>query len=442
MGILEGSIFLYLFLFITNKRHLINDKKYIIILFLISHTLFSFWATLSFPPGYHTILISLYVSLSMGLISNTRIFSSVVLTFFILIFMMISELVLLPIFSIIANTNIEKLQNVPEIKFYFGMLVRSIQIPLIFIISKMKIPKLKSLEKDFNNQVMIYWVFGMFLMGSLIMSIQFMMYQSDKIFLYEVLITLIFIIYTLIGYLDYKAKMSLINIQKKYELQDSYIKNLESLINIIRREKHDFSNHINTINALCAINKPNTVQRINDYLKNITHEIKNSYATFNSGNDYIDGLLVVKSNHAYENNIVFDVNFESMLDGIKVDNVDLISIISNVLDNAFEAITLSKNPIERPIVSLWTYIEEDKYIISISNNGPKIKNENLEKIFKDGFSTKRKDKDDHGFGLYIVKKMVEKNDGKIIAYSDEQETEFQILFNTVGEKNELYNENI
>lgn len=442
MGLFEASIYLYLFLFITNKRYLIKDNKYINILFLISHTLFSTWATLSFPPGYHTMLILSYVILSFTLITNTRVSSSVVVTTFIFACAMISELVLLPIFSIIASTNLEALQKDPQIKLYFGIFVRSVQIPLLFIISKIKSPKIKAFSKNFNNSVIMYSVLGVFLMSSLIMSIQFMIYQPDKIFLYEVLITLIFIIYTIIGYLDYKYKVNLINIQKQYELQDSYIKNLESLINIIRREKHDFSNHISTIYALCAINKPNTVERINDYLKNITNELNSLYDTFNTGNDYIDGLLVVKSNYAYENNILFDVNFESMLTNIKVDNVDLISIISNVLDNAFEAITLSEKSIQRPIVSLWSYVENTKYIISISNNGPQIKNENLEKIFKDGFSTKRKNSNDHGFGLYIVNKMVEKNEGEITAYSNEEETEFQIIFNLAGEENELYSKSI
>ncbi len=441
MAIIEGFIFLYSYLFISNKREIIQTKKFISTLFLISFTLFSFWATLSFPAGYHTILIILFVSLSLALIANVKVFLSIVTIVFIGFLMIIIELILFPVFSMVTNTNMEELQTIPEVKLYFSILVKSIELILLFIISKIKSPNIKYFSKELSHQVIIYWVFGMFLMGMLILSIQFVIYQPEKIIIYETLIILIFLIYAIIGYLDYKAKINLIKIEKKYNLQYDYIKNLESLINIIRREKHDFSNHINTIYAMCTINKPNTVERIKEYLKNITNEIKNSYTTFNSGNDYIDGLLVVKSNYAYENNIIFDVNFESMLDKVKVDNVDLISIISNILDNAFEAIILSKQPIERPIISLWTYIEEEKYIISISNNGPKIDDKISEKIFQNGFSTKEKNSDDHGYGLYIVKKMIEKNDGKITLYSNKVETEFQIIFNIIGDSYELYSEN-
>lgn len=437
MGLIEGFIFLYLFLFISNKRELLTNKKTINILFLITYTIFSSWATLSFPSGYHTIIILLFISISISFITDTKYYLALTTVIFIGIIVITLELLLLLLFSYVTKTTTETLQTNHQIKLYFTVLVRLIQIISLIIFSKKKSPIIKSFSKEFRYPIVNYWFFGIFLMIILIISIRFVMYQPEKILLYEILMTLTFVLYTLLGYLDYKEKIRLINIQKKYEVQDEHIKNLESLMNIIRREKHDFSNHINTIYAMCTLNKENTVNRIKNYLSKISENLKDSYHIFNSGNDYIDGLLAVKSNFAYENEIILDVNFEVMLDLFNINDTDLISIISNILDNSFEAILTSKNLAEKPIVSLWTYLEDNKCIISISNNGPKISEENLIRIFENGYSTKNKNKDDHGLGLYIVKNIIEKNNGEIKVNSNDMETEFQIVFNNTGVTNEF-----
>ncbi|MBE6047330.1 MAG: ATP-binding protein, partial [Clostridium sp.] len=49
-------------------------------------------------------------------------------------------------------------------------------------------------------------------------------------------------------------------------------------------------------------------------------------------------------------------------------------------------------------------------------------------IFKTGFTTKDNTEKGHGFGLSIVKELVEKYDGHINVASSEELTEFRIVF--------------
>jgi sensor histidine kinase regulating citrate/malate metabolism len=167
--------------------------------------------------------------------------------------------------------------------------------------------------------------------------------------------------------------------------------------------------------------------RIKEYLEKLVVTLKESYHFYNTGNDYIDGLLAVKSNFAYENNINLEVDFEAPLTYISINDNDLISIISNIIDNAFEAVC-KKSIKEGRVVSVCGYVEDEIYHLSISNNGNMIPKENLNKIFENGFSTKKNNIGDHGLGLYIVRQLVSKNDGKITVSSNEEETEFLVKF--------------
>ena len=51
-----------------------------------------------------------------------------------------------------------------------------------------------------------------------------------------------------------------------------------------------------------------------------------------------------------------------------------------------------------------------------------------EKIFENGFSTKSKNKLERGYGLYIVKQLVNKNKGSIEVNDNDNKTEFLIIF--------------
>ena len=82
----------------------------------------------------------------------------------------------------------------------------------------------------------------------------------------------------------------------------------------------------------------------------------------------------------------------------------------------------------RGVITIRTYYEINKFVIKIQNNGPKIEENIINKIFEPGFSTKKDEEKNHGFGLAIVKEIVEKYDGNISVSSSEKLTEFIMKF--------------
>ncbi|RKD30635.1 hypothetical protein BET03_04190 [Thermohalobacter berrensis] len=390
--------------------------------------LFSFWASLSLPMGYHTILISIFIIISLSLITSSKLYISLISEILTIMYFIVTEFAVLALFSMLTNYDTATIANNPDIKLQYSLIVKGVQFLITFLIYRMKKSFFPNLTTYSQNGIIFFLVLGIFLMGIFIFSLNYVVASKVNIILYESLLLLIYIVFVIFGYIIFKEKTQSLKIKNKLESQKEHIKNLETVISLIRKEKHDFANHINTIYAMCLLNKPNSLERIRTYLEKITNKLKSSYQYFDTGNDYVDGLLLVKSNYAFENNIHFEADFdEAPLELISIDNSELISILSNIIDNAFEAI-MSKDVNEQKIVSIYTYIENGMYNISIANTGPKISNEDLDKIFEKGFSTKKENKKDHGYGLNIVKSLIEKNNGEIKVTSTEEETNFLIKF--------------
>ena len=110
---------------------------------------------------------------------------------------------------------------------------------------------------------------------------------------------------------------------------------------------------------------------------------------------------------------------------IRIDEMELYRIVSNIINNAIKAMS------GQGVIIVKAYELINKVIIEVENNGPKIPDENIESIFQAGFTTKENNDMSHGYGLSIVKELVEKNNGKITVKSTEEKTSFKICFNMI-----------
>ncbi|MPN56074.1 Sensor protein CitS [bioreactor metagenome] len=100
---------------------------------------------------------------------------------------------------------------------------------------------------------------------------------------------------------------------------------------------------------------------------------------------------------------------------------EVVEILTNLIDNGFEA--LEKYPGEK-CLTVKTYFEENMNILEVSNSGV-IKAEDINNIFKRGFTTKGKV--GRGLGLYNVKKIVEGNGGRVQLSLEENKTVFKLF---------------
>ena len=99
----------------------------------------------------------------------------------------------------------------------------------------------------------------------------------------------------------------------------------------------------------------------------------------------------------------------------------LSQVIINILNNAMEA--LEEIPEKRKIRVSVTISKQNNTIIRISNNGPPIPEETLEKIFIPFFTTKEQGS---GIGLSLSRQILRLHQGHIYAESNENATSFLI----------------
>lgn len=87
---------------------------------------------------------------------------------------------------------------------------------------------------------------------------------------------------------------------------------------------------------------------------------------------------------------------------------DLVTIVGNLLDNAFDAVA----SLPEPRVSVAFATPGTDLDIQVTNNGPGLQAEELERIFQLGFSTKP-GAEGHGIGLSLVRRACNRMDGKV-----------------------------
>ncbi|WP_368489862.1 sensor histidine kinase [Clostridium sp. BJN0013] len=422
---IEVLLILGIFEALCNRKRFVIENKIRTGLFYILFVFVTYWSTFHMSMSYHTPVLVVFDILLLAYVMKIKLFDSTVIICLFFTILFITENFIEVIQMIIFGINLE--QNFLGRYFWIGAITsKTLQIIIVAMIFKFNsyFVKLKLFEKEgkvFANLIIELGVVSVFMF-----CVNFSIFNIKNIQTYNMFIFILYFTFLIIKFRSLREKEMLVNINANYKVQKQQIKNMEEIISIIRQEKHDFANHINVIQGLCLLNKPNTVERINNYVKKISGTIHSSFRYLDTGNDYIDGMLSIKNNYAMKNNIDFKVIIDEPFSLIKIREDELISIISNLVDNAFEAFI--KSDVENKEISIITFKEGMNFCIEIADNGDEIPKNIKTKIFEKGFSTKTKQKGGHGFGLYIIKQLVEKNNGSIFLESTPQRTKFTVKF--------------
>ncbi|MCB2356131.1 GHKL domain-containing protein (plasmid) [Clostridium estertheticum] len=428
LDIFEALLLVGTFSLLTNQKKYIVENKIRSGLFCMSYIITAYLSTNYFNDNlYHTLVTIIVSIVLLTFITKTNVYSSIIIfsLFFTMIF--VTETLIQFIEMFILKVELNEILTIYKYALIFRIGSKLLQILVLIIISKYNIFLNK--RELFNSEKSLFSKFfielGVFSLFLFVLLFSVLDIKNNKI--YGILIFNSFFIFLLIAFMHLKKNVELINISNKYKVQQYQISNMEEIINIIRQEKHDYANHINVIQALCCLNKPNTVERIKEYVSKLSDIIHLSFRYLDTGNDYLDGLLSIKNNYATQNNIDFKVLINESFSLLKIREDELISIISNIIDNAFEALML-KALDDNKEISITTLLDDNKFCIEISNNGSGIPKEIINKIFEKGYSTKTKGKSDHGYGLYITKQLVEHNNGSISVERTSLKTKFLIEF--------------
>ena len=203
------------------------------------------------------------------------------------------------------------------------------------------------------------------------------------------------------------------NIDKKSREILLLNKELEEKINDLKKIKHDYGAQISYLYGMHLMEK---YDRLGEALKAIINGHDNIISEINiTNNDSIISMVVNSINHKGINILIDD---QVSVEDICMSEMELQRVISNILRNSVTAMK------EKGLITIRTYYGINNIIIKIQNNGPKIEYEIIGKIFEVGFTTKENNNNENGFGLAIVKEIVERHNGKISVFSNESITEF------------------
>ncbi|WHY99261.1 sensor histidine kinase [Peribacillus simplex] len=212
------------------------------------------------------------------------------------------------------------------------------------------------------------------------------------------------------------------------DTEDTYQSEFQSLIASVRSLRHDFSNHIQVIHGLLKLEEN---AKALEYLTGLSKEVHSIESMkLDVTHPGLSVLLETKrlSAQNYNIDIEVDVSPESFN---RIKTIDLIKLLSNVIDNAIEA-TIELPELERRM-NIACKADDEKYTFMVTNTGPMISELELENIFASGFSTKKTQKGKvRGQGLFIVKDLVNRYDGEIHVQSSEKETTVTMIIPVNG----------
>lgn len=204
------------------------------------------------------------------------------------------------------------------------------------------------------------------------------------------------------------------------ETEETYQDELRSVICSMRSIRHDFVNHMQVLYGLIECGY---YPKARDYVQSLLKETKLLDLTVRFANPALMVLLHTKWEQAKSKQIV--MQFEECSDPIdNIPSIDLIKILSNLIDNAIEAAELADG---EKRVSIYFCCDEEHVIFRVENTGPEITPEQRARIFENGYTTKTEKKcGGRGTGLTIVDSVVHKYKGKIEVWSERGITRFTV----------------
>lgn len=171
---------------------------------------------------------------------------------------------------------------------------------------------------------------------------------------------------------------------------------------IHKARSHDYLNHLNTLLVLA---EGNDRTREIDYLKDQIGEESERVDIIDTGDAVINAVLNIKYREAKKKGIVMPLMIDDLSD-LKISESDIVTILSNILDNAIEA----ADQCDTKKIVLQISKEDEGKTLHIDSSNTYVGDIAVDK----GRYTTKKDKENHGYGLSNIRYAVEKNKGECI----------------------------
>lgn len=190
------------------------------------------------------------------------------------------------------------------------------------------------------------------------------------------------------------------------DLIAKHCEEVQNVYRTMRGWRHDYHNHIQAMLALT--DKP---QQLRAYLLKLNSDLTTVDTVIKTGNVMVDAILNSKLSLIQSHQINLHAKAVVPSD-LKISEIDLCTVIGNLLDNAMEACLKQEQDSER-FVRVYIGILKKQLYISVQNSS----GQQIKKSGKTYISTKNSES--HGFGLKRIDRIVAKYDGYINRQNEE-----------------------
>lgn len=177
-----------------------------------------------------------------------------------------------------------------------------------------------------------------------------------------------------------------------------------------RKRTHEYKNQIAAISALGAGEQ---YQELNAYIEKINNALELSMDAVDTNHVIVNAILNTKYREAVSKGMVFVLKVND-LSKLKIEEEDIIVILSNLLNNALD---------KDKVIKFKFVLEGEQVVISVKNNME------TEPVVENGefVTTKTKEAGEHGMGIRNVIETVEKYGGRYVIDYDKKNFQFSIL---------------
>lgn len=309
--------------------------------------------------------------------------------------------------SLFVNNSVEQMSMYSSVyRFFYVTIINFTYVFLLFVIyrgNKDKINVKNATDIGLFIVVPVLTLVMAFLITAVIMDASTT--ELNRIYL-SVIVVVVFAIdfsmFSIMKRIGKTAELEALNVvmTREQEMYKNEVSNQNAYIEEISLVKHEMKRKISLISELLEHSK---IEEAKKFCENTELELKELPGLIKTDNLYFDYIINTAYQKAQNKGIEVHLTIKSSFSD--VNGSDLVSIVGNLIDNAFEAMESISGPKHLYITTLQ---KEHYYILSI-------KNSISESVLKTNphLKTTKSDKKSHGNGLKIVNKLLTKYNGTI-----------------------------
>ena len=201
---------------------------------------------------------------------------------------------------------------------------------------------------------------------------------------------------------------SVVTLRDHTELQavSGELDTVRGLAETLRAQNHEAANRLHTVVSLLELD------RVQDAVDFATAELQTAQGLTDRvvgavEEPVVAAVLLGKSAQAAERGIELQVE-TSRVEGLPVQPRDLVTLLGNLVDNAFEAV--ADSPVRR--VRVHVAADDSSLVVEVGDSGPGVPPEDADRVFERGWSTKR-GRAGRGLGLALVGQVARRYGGRV-----------------------------